>query len=86
MAEAERDGTLARLRARGVDVYTDICWCSITRPVFPASAKAVITNSGKYAHYGPGLSGCAVRLGRLEDCIEAALVGGVPPRLPRWLM
>jgi predicted aconitase len=36
------------------------------RPVFPATAKVVKTNSGKYAHYGPGLSGCAVRLGKMD--------------------
>jgi predicted aconitase len=45
----------------------------------------VLTNSGKYAHYGPGLSGCAVRLGTLDDCIEAALTGIAPARLPAWL-
>ncbi|MGL4967203.1 MAG: aconitase X [Inquilinus sp.] len=85
IAAAEADGTRARLRAGGVDVIPDLCWCSISRPVFPAAAKTVITTSGKYAHYGPGLSGCAVRLGTLDDCIEAALNGRVPRRRPIWL-
>jgi predicted aconitase len=85
IAAAEADGTMARLRAGGVDVIPDLCWCSITRPVFPVATKTVITTSGKYAHYGPGLSGCAVRLGTLDDCIEAALAGHVPPRRPTWL-
>ncbi|MGE7470812.1 aconitase X [Bosea sp. NPDC003192] len=85
VAGAQADGTLARLRASGVDIIPDLCWCSITRPVFPERAKVVLTNSGKYAHYGPGLSGCAVRLGTLDDCIEAALTGIVPARLPAWL-
>ncbi|MGF6231469.1 putative aconitase/putative aconitase with swiveling domain [Inquilinus ginsengisoli] len=85
IAAAEADGMLARLRAAGVDVIPDLCWCSISRPVFPVGAKTVITTSGKYAHYGPGLSGCAVRLGTLDDCIEAALTGRVPPRRPSWL-
>ncbi len=85
IAAAEADGTLASLRAGGVDVIPDLCWCSISRPVFPVTTTAVITTSGKYAHYGPGLSGCAVRLGTLDDCIAAALTGRVPPRRPSWL-
>ncbi|SEL33166.1 predicted aconitase subunit 1 [Bosea lupini] len=85
VAAAEVDGTLARLARSGVAIIPDLCWCSITRPVFPEQAKVVLTNSGKYAHYGPGLSGCAVRLGTLDDCIEAALTGIAPARLPAWL-
>ncbi|MDQ0512445.1 cis-3-hydroxy-L-proline dehydratase [Ancylobacter amanitiformis] len=85
IAGTASEGTLARLRACGVEVVADLCWCSITRPVFPPRTRAVITTSGKYAHYGPGLSGCAVRLGTLDDCVEAALTGRVPPRLPDWL-
>ncbi|CAD5296067.1 Predicted aconitase subunit 1 [Bosea sp. 62] len=85
VAAAEVDGTMARLAQSGVAVIPDLCWCSITRPVFPEQAKVVLTNSGKYAHYGPGLSGCAVRLGTLDDCIEAALTGIAPARLPAWL-
>jgi predicted aconitase len=79
------DGTLERLRESGVQVVPDICWCSISEPVFPPQTKALMTNSGKYAHYGPGLSGRAVRFGSLADCVEAAVAGRVPARLPRWL-
>jgi hypothetical protein len=85
LAGALADGTLEKLRASKVEVIADLCWCSITRPVFPNEAKVVMTTSGKYAHYGPGLSGCAVRLGTLGDCVEAALTGSVPARLPDWL-
>ena len=85
IAAPEAEATMTKLRQSGVAVIPDLCWCSITRPVFPPRTKAVLTNSGKYAHYGPGLSGCAVRLGTLEDCIEAALTGSAPARLPRWL-
>jgi hypothetical protein len=84
MAAASADGTLARLAASGVAVYPDICWCSITRPVFPPGARTVLTNSGKYAHYGPGLSSCAVRLGTLDDCVEAARTGRAARRKPPW--
>jgi predicted aconitase/predicted aconitase with swiveling domain len=85
IAAALADGTLAKLRRSGVELIPDLCWCSITRPVFPEEARVVLTNSGKYAHYGPGLSGCTVRLGTLEDCIAAALTGLGPAGLPGWL-
>lgn len=83
--EARQDGTLDTLRRAGVQVLPDLCWCSIIEPVFPARTRTVMTNSGKYAHYGPGLSGRVVRLGSLADCVEAALFGRVQPRLPAWL-
>jgi hypothetical protein len=85
IAEAQADGTLAALKASGVQVLPDLCWCSISEPVFPTQTRAVMTNSGKYAHYGPGLSGRAVRFGSLADCVIAALTGVTPPRLPGWL-
>lgn len=85
MARARRDGVLGRLEESGIKVVPDICWCSISEPVFPPEARTVMTNSGKYAHYGPGLSGRTVRFGTLDDCVTAALVGRVPVRLPAWL-
>ena len=85
IAEADREGTLARLHASGVQVLPDLCWCSISEPVFPTKTRAVMTNSGKYAHYGPGLSGRTVRFGNLADCVQAALTGHAPPRQPDWI-
>jgi hypothetical protein len=79
------DGTLARLEASGVQVVPDICWCSISEPVFPPSARVLMTNSGKYAHYAPGLSGRDVRFGSLADCAEAAVMGTAPADPPHWL-
>ena len=84
-AEIAADGTLARLEASGVTTVSDLCWCSISEPVFPPSARTVLTDSGKYAHYGPGLSGRTVRLASLADCVSAALTGTAPHRLPHWL-
>jgi predicted aconitase/predicted aconitase with swiveling domain len=85
LAAAEADGTRSRLALSGVQMIADLCWCSISRPVFPTGAKTVLTTSGKYAHYGPGLSGCAVRLGTLADCAEALITGRAPAYLPTWL-
>ena len=85
IAELRRDGTLDALEASGVQIIPDMCWCSITEPVFPPEARTVMTNSGKYAHYGPGLSGRALRFGSLADCVAAAFSGHAPKALPDWL-
>lgn len=85
IANAAEDGTLDRLKQAGVLVLPDLCWCSISEPLFPTKTRAVMTNSGKYAHYGPGLSGRAVRFGSLEDCVVAAILGRVSHRMPAWL-
>jgi predicted aconitase/predicted aconitase with swiveling domain len=85
IAAAAADGALGRLRESGVEVLPDLCWCSIREPVLPQRTRAIITNSGKYAHYGPGLSGRPVRFGGLAECVGAALTGRAPRRLPDWL-
>jgi cis-L-3-hydroxyproline dehydratase len=85
IAEAQGDGTLARLETCGVQVLPDLCWCSISEPVFPPATRALMTNSGKYAHYGPGLSGRALRFGGLTACAEAAVTGRAEKSLPGWL-
>ncbi|SCY44315.1 aconitase X [Rhizobium sp. NFACC06-2] len=82
---AVQDGTLQSLHDSGVQVLPDLCWCSISEPVFPTKTRALMTNSGKYAHYGPGLSGRAVRFGSLADCVDSALTGRAVSRLPSWL-
>lgn len=86
IARARADGTLERLQQAGVQVLPDLCWCSISEPVFPPATRTVMTNSGKYAHYGPGLSGRAVRFGSLAACAAAAVTGHAPRKLPDWLM
>lgn len=85
IGDIRSDGTMQRLHSAGVQLYPDICWCSISEPVFPPRTRTVMTNSGKYAHYGPGLSGRKVRFGSLADCVEAAATGRVAPRVPEWL-
>jgi predicted aconitase len=83
--DARAEGTLQRLETAGVQVLPDLCWCSISEPVFPPGTRALMTNSGKYAHYGPGLSGRAVRFGSLAACAGAAVTGRAPQTLPPWL-
>ena len=85
LAEAQREGLAARLEASGVTLLPDICWCTISEPVFPPLTRALMTNSGKYAHYGPGLTGRAARFGSLAECVACALTGEAPAGPPRWL-
>lgn len=83
LAQASADGTLATLQAAGAQVIPDLCWCSITEPIFPTAARSILTNSGKYAHYADGLSGRPVRLAGLAACVEASVTGRAPER-PDW--
>ena len=69
----------------GVTIYPDICWCSITEPLFPPDTLSMLTNSAKYAHYAHGLMGKPANLASLEDCVEAAITGTASNTLPHWL-
>lgn len=85
LAQAQCEGLTHRLRASGVQIYSDLCWCSIIEPMFPTKARTVLTNSGKYAHYATGLSGRDVRFAGLAGCARAAETGQVPSEPPGWL-
>ncbi len=85
LAGLKGEGALARLQAFGATIVPDLCWCSISEPVFPPSARVVMTNSGKYAHYGPGLTGRRMRFGSLAQCAEAARTGRAPAARPVWM-
>jgi len=85
LSNLDHQGSLNKLSKLGVQVIPDICWCSITEPVFPLEAKSLLTNSGKYAHYGEGLTGRNVRFGSLSDCALAAMTGYVDDEFPDWL-
>ncbi|HCH33698.1 MAG TPA: hypothetical protein DE045_12210 [Oceanospirillaceae bacterium] len=85
LEQAQAEGIVAQLKDAGVQVIPDVCWCSITEPVFPTSAKTLMTNSGKYSHYAKGLSGRDVRFGSLAACAQAALTGRAEDQAPSWL-
>ena len=84
-AKAQGEGLVVQLERAGVRLLSDLCWCSIVEPVFPTSAKTLMTNSGKYAHYAPGLSGRNVRFGGLAQCADVARTGRLPHARPAWL-
>lgn len=73
------------LREFGVTFVNDTCWCMISQPVIHEGIKTIMTNSGKYAHYGQGLTGCAMIFGSLVQCVDAAVSGIRPDRQPLWL-
>ncbi len=54
-------------------------------PVSPPRRGAILTNSGKYAHYGPALTGGRFFFGSLAACVEAACSGEAMPDPPSWL-
>ena len=85
MAKAEASGAVAALNAFGVTLVNDTCWCMVTEPIIPVDALTIMTNSGKYAHYGPGLTGRTMRFGSLAACVEAAVTGEDRSDLPVWL-
>lgn len=85
MAESEAQGTAAALRNFGATFVTDTCWCMLGAPIVARSSQAIMTNSGKYAHYAPGLVDRRTRFGSLADCVRAATSGRAPTGLPLWL-
>ena len=85
-AAAERSGALAELEDFGVQLVGDTCWCMLGEPLVPPLARTLLTNSGKFAHYGPGLTGRDLRFAGLTACVEAACTGLAPAGPPAWLV
>lgn len=78
-------GYIAQLEVFGVQVLTDTCWCFIRDPVITKDVKCIMTNSAKYAHYGPGLTGRQFCFGSLAECVDAASTGQWGAQVPGWL-
>lgn len=74
-AMLEADGRLGRARERGVIVVSDTC--TYLTPILERLDGAVMTNSGKWAHYAPGNLGVGVAFGELEDCVRSAYAARV---------
>jgi predicted aconitase/predicted aconitase with swiveling domain len=84
--EQARDaGHIAVIEAFGATLVTDTCWCMLGEPVIPLTAKTLMTNSGKYAHYAPGLVGRKVHFASIKECVDAACNATASGRLPAWL-
>ncbi len=75
LQELEADDVLRGLDAFNLKVVTDTC--TYLTPIVERLDGAVMTNSGKWAHYAPGNLGFAVAFGELEDCLASAAAGRV---------
>ena len=73
LRDLERRGDLHVLREAGVEIVADTC--VVVTPILPESGSVLMTNSGKFAHYGPSNTGYDVVYGSLEDCVESAVSG-----------
>lgn len=66
---------LSALEAAGAVIVADTC--VVVTPILPATGGTLMTNSGKFAHYGPANLGYEVVYGSLEDCVASAVEGRV---------
>ena len=71
---AKQRDYIETMESFGVQFINDTCWCMLLdAPIIPPNPRAhVMTNSGKYAHYGPGLTNRGLRFGSMAQCIHAA--------------
>lgn len=75
MGALEHEGLLDDLDRLRVIVVVDTC--TYLTPILERMDGAVMTNSGKWAHYAPGNLGVQVAFGELEDCVVSAVAGRV---------
>jgi predicted aconitase len=68
-------GDLTVLEEFGARVVADTC--IVVAPLVKRSARALMTNSAKYAHYGPGILGVGSAFGTAEECVESAVRGRI---------
>ena len=85
LEQARAAGHVGVLEAFGAVIVSDTCWCMLGEPVIPPAARNLMTNSGKYAHYAPGLVGRKVHFASLAECVAAACSATASGRLPQWL-
>ncbi|WP_315918175.1 aconitase X catalytic domain-containing protein [Mesorhizobium sp. SP-1A] len=80
LAELEKAGELRDAAALGLVPVADTC--TYVTAILKELDGAVMTNSGKWAHYAPGNIGVEVGFGALEDCVVSALAGRVVRSAP----
>ncbi|MGY5808687.1 cis-3-hydroxy-L-proline dehydratase [Rhizobium sp. LEGMi198b] len=83
--KAKAAGYVKTISDFGGKFMNDTCWCLIGEPVVAREVRNILTNSGKYAHYGPAVVNKGFHFGSLERCVDAACKGYVDPALPVWL-
>jgi cis-L-3-hydroxyproline dehydratase len=79
----DRTGDLRVLEQFGATVTADTC--IVVAPLVPAGAQVLMTNSAKYAHYGPGILAVDSVFASTEDCIASAIAGRVTVDDSDWM-
>ncbi len=79
---AKQAGYLDALEAFGGKVTVDTC--ILASPMLPPEIKTLMTNSGKYAYYAPGMLNTRVTFGSLADCVASAVEGRVVREEALW--
>ncbi len=82
LRELEERGDLLVLHEAGIKIVADTC--VVVTPILRESGGVLMTNSGKFAHYGPSNTGYEVVYGSLEDCVESAVTGLVARTEEIW--
>lgn len=72
---AEKAGLLEPIYQFGGSLTLDTC--ILATPMLPPEIKVLMTNSGKFAYYSPGLLDVDVVFGSLEECVQSAIEGEV---------
>ncbi len=80
---ARREGSLQALLDFGGKVTVDTC--ILATPMLPAAIQRLMTNSGKYAYYAPGMLNTRVAYGSLSDCVRSAIAGRIERDESLWV-
>ncbi|MBM3449419.1 MAG: DUF521 domain-containing protein [Armatimonadetes bacterium] len=81
---ARTEGLADAVERAGGRILTDTCVVNTPGPRGPY--RLMMTNSAKFAHYGPGKVGCRVALGSLADCVRSARAARVVREEDGWLV
>ncbi|MHC5534566.1 aconitase X catalytic domain-containing protein [Priestia megaterium] len=88
--QAQKIGAISEIERFGAKVITDSCLCMIEPFIHDYINKEscnIITNSGKFVHYGPGLIGQnGVFLESINDCARSAITGTSYVSTPLWIL
>jgi predicted aconitase len=75
LADLQREDALPDMESLNLIVVTDTC--TYLTPILRRLDGAIMTNSGKWAYYGPGNLGVQVAFGDLEECVASAAAGRI---------
>ncbi len=81
-ALAHKAGLLEPIKAFGAQITLDTC--ILVSPMLPPEITRLMTNSGKYAYYAPGLLETEITFGSLQDCVRSAEIGRVTRDESLW--